>query len=371
MTTIKPAAGITAANTGPLRHDEGTADVPEPARPRAAVASGSEDTQRGLETWPLRAADPARVGGYRLVSRLGTGGMADVFYALAPSGTPVAVKILRTGGGAARTCRREYRLAATVDADCTAPVLGYGRSTAGAYLVTAYLPGYRSAVTLVDSSIPVGRLWTLGSALARVLAAIHDRGVVHCDLKPSNLLVRGYDVRVIDFGIARYVGQRCGTNGTVECSRGWAAPEQLRGEPATPAVDVFAWGCVLAYLASGVHPFGGRSQKEWILRVQSAEPELSGVPAGMQEVIRAALARDPRDRPSAHELARICPADGNTRGRPVPPSRFAPAPAAGQQRPFACLAIGLRRCLTALRHQLHNPQPPGVVPARSRAGTAG
>jgi len=139
---------------------------------------------------------------------------------------------------------------------------------------------------------------------------------VHCDVKPSNLLVRGPDVRLIDFGIARFVGQRCGCDGLVECSRGWAAPEQLRAAPATPAVDVFAWGCLLAYLAGGVHPFASGSDKEWILRVLSAEPDLSGVPEGLHEVIRATLARNPLDRPSARELATICQASGA--GRPSP-----------------------------------------------------
>jgi len=236
--------------------------------------------------------------------------MADVFYAEAPTGRPVAVKILRPAGGGLAACLREFRLASAMDADCTAPALGHGHSPAGAYLVTAYLPGYRRGTTLEGGSPLAGRLWTLGSALARVLTAVHARGIVHCDVKPSNLLVRGHDVRLIDFGIARYVGQRCGGDGVVECTRGWAAPEQLRAAPATPAVDVFAWGCLLAYLAGGVHPFASASHQEWILRVQSAEPDLSGVPAGLYEVIRSTLARNPLDRPSAPELATLCLARG-------------------------------------------------------------
>jgi serine/threonine protein kinase len=114
--------------------------------------------------------------------------------------------------------------------------------------------------------MPAGRLWRFGAALAGTLAAVHPRGVVHCDVKPSNLLVSGDDVRIIDFGIARYVGERY-DGGVVRCSRGWAAPEQLRTVPATPAVDVFAWGCLLAHLASDVHPFASRSEQEWVLRV--------------------------------------------------------------------------------------------------------
>jgi hypothetical protein len=274
--------------------------------------------------------------------------MADVFYAVAPTGTPVAVKLLRAGGGVPRTCQREYRLASAVDGDCTAPVLGHGVSTAGPYLVTAYLAGYRCATTLVGRPTPVGQLWTFGSALAQVLAAVHARGVVHCDVKPSNLLIRGEDVRVIDLGIARHMGQRCGGDGMVECSRGWAAPEQLRTAPATPAVDVFAWGCVLAYLAGGVHPFASHGEQEWILRVQSAGPDSVGVPPGPLEVIRQSQARDPSQRPSARELAATCRACGDARPRTVRPARLA-GPAAVGRRRLPRVATGLRRSLRTLR----------------------
>jgi serine/threonine protein kinase len=168
--------------------------------------------------------------------------------------------------------------------------------------------------------LPAWQLWTLGSALARALTAVHARGVVHCDVKPSNLLVRGHDIRLIDFGIARYTGEQSPGDGTVQCSRGFAAPEQLYAAAATPAVDVFAWGCLLAYLASGVHPFASRSEQEWILRVQSARPDLHGLPPGMDEVIRRTLARDPRNRPSAPQLAAICQARYHEPPRPQPAS---------------------------------------------------
>ena len=165
----------------------------------------------------------------------------------------------------ADVCRRQFRLAYAVDPYCTAPVLGYGVSAAGAYLVTAYLPGYRSGNTLLDTPAPVSRLWRLGSALATTLAAIRARGVIHCDVKPSNLLVRRDDVRLIDFGIARYTGQPSRADGIVQCSRGWTAPEQLTTAPVTPAVDVFAWGWLIAYLAGGVHPYASNSAQEWML----------------------------------------------------------------------------------------------------------
>jgi serine/threonine protein kinase len=302
-TGSRPGRGQPAEEL-PRRHADQPADHPEPAERRGAAAARSR-AQPPTDARPLCRTDPVSVDGYQLLSRLGSGGMAKVYLAAAPNGRRVAVKVLRAGAGAAETCRREYRFAAAMDAACTAPALACGMSVAGAYLVTAYLPGYRCATTLAGEPTPTRQLWRFGAALARTLAAVHARGVVHCDVKPSNLLVRGGDVRIIDFGIARYAGEH-GGGGFVECSRGWAAPEQLWTTAATPAVDVFAWGCLLAQLASGVHPYASRSEQEWILRLQSSQPDLFGLPPGLDDLIRAALARDPQDRPAAGELTEIC-----------------------------------------------------------------
>jgi serine/threonine protein kinase len=293
---------------------EATAVAPDPAVPpkppagqRSVTAgSGAGATGCPADSSPLRVNDPIRVGGYRLVARLGSGGMADVFYSVASSGRLVAVKVFRGTGGSAAACHREYELARAAGADCTAAALGYGTSAAVSYLVTAYLPGYRCATTLTSRPAPAQWLRTFGAALVQVLATLHARGVVHCDVKPANLLVRGDEVRMIDFGISRYLGEPWWDDHTVQCSPGWAAPEQLSAVPPTPAADVFAWGCVLAYLAGGVHPFGRPGGQEWFRRVQSAEPDLSGLPPAMDEVVRWSLARHPADRPSAAELAVTC-----------------------------------------------------------------
>jgi serine/threonine protein kinase len=274
--------------------------------PRLPTGSASPDRESACGTWPLRDSDPDRVDGYLLVSRLGTGGMADVFYAVAPTGRPVAMKILHPGPGAHEACEREYRLTRAVDPDCTAPALAHGVATAGPYLVTTYLPGFRSATTLVGRPVAPHQLWSFAAASARVLAAVHARDIVHCDVKPSNLLVSGPYVRLIDFGIARHVGEKS-VDGIVRCSRGFAAPEQLRSAPATPAVDVFAWGCLLAHLA-GVHPFASQNEQEWKRRIQFTEPDLHGLPPGLAEMIGWTLAREPQDRPTAHQLTAICQA---------------------------------------------------------------
>jgi serine/threonine protein kinase len=259
-----------------------------------------------VDSSPLRASDPVRVGGYRLVARLGAGGAADVFYSVASTGRLVAVKVFRATGGSAAACHREYQLARAAGADCTAPALGYGSSAAFSYLVMAYLPGYRCATTLTGRTVSAQWLWRFGAALARVLAVLHARSIVHCDVKPSNLLVRGEQIRLIDFGISRYLGEPLWDDYAVQCSPGWAAPEQLRAVPPTPAVDVFAWGCLLARLAGGTYPFGSPGGPEWFQRVQSAEPDLSGLPPVLDDVVRWSLARQPADRPSAAELVVTC-----------------------------------------------------------------
>ena len=159
-------------------------------------------------------------------------------------GVPVVVKLFRSEARTLDVCRREFRLAYTVRADRTAAPLGYGVSATGAYLVTTYLPAYRSGSVLAGRRMPAPRLQAFGSALASTLAAINARSVVHCDIKPSNLLVDGDDVRVTNLGIARYIGQMGGHGGVAQCHPGWAEPEQLRSIEATSAVDVFAWACL-------------------------------------------------------------------------------------------------------------------------------
>jgi serine/threonine protein kinase len=246
----------------------------------------------------LRAGDPSRIGGYTLCGRLGSGGTADVFLAQSARAGTVALKVVRPDVEAGhRACRQEYHLMRRVGT-VTATPIGYGHCDRGDFFSMRYLEGYVPASSLR----PGVMLLAIANALARTLAVIHSAGIIHCDVKPANILVRGTDVRLIDFGIARLWNHQPRTNGVVHCSRGWAAPEQLRGLPLSYAADVFAWGCVVAFLAGGVHPFASNTEQEWVLRVFSAEPELWALPPGLANVVRAALHRDPAARPTAAQL---------------------------------------------------------------------
>ena len=152
--------------------------------------------------------------------------------------------------------------------------------------------------------------------------------MIHCDIKPANLLAFGGDVRLIDFGIARHAADQPLTSDLVHCSRGWSAPEQLFAAPLTPAVDVFGWGCVMGYLAAGVTPFASATFDEWALRVRSAEADLSGLPDGLTHWC---IWRYGAIRP-----------DG--RARPISPPRAARWPSDAAEPPqAACRTDGVRR----------------------------
>jgi serine/threonine protein kinase len=274
------------------------------AEPPTSLLGRVEQRADPVASWTVPGNDPVMVGAYRLVSRLGSGGMADVFSADTPAGHRVVIKILRESADAPPTCRREFRLTRAAGAEVTTIALHHGVSATRPYLVTSYFPEHRCATELAGDVLPPDRLWALGSALSRALATIHARGVVHCDVKPANLLIHAQDVRLIDFGIARYVDEPGETEGPIRCSPGWAAPEQRAGEPVTPAVDVFAWGCVLAYLATGIHPATRDENAVRALALPSTH--LPAAPAALQALIRAAMAPDPLDRPTAHRLAGLC-----------------------------------------------------------------
>jgi serine/threonine protein kinase len=256
---------------------------------------------------PLWTSDPDQIDGYLLTGRLGSGGTSTVYLAHLPEQGDVALKVMRPDvADAAQAVRTEFQLMRRAGSRHVARALAHGDSADGAYLAMAYLPRYAPVATF-RSGVDTPTLWRLAYATARAIAATHAADVIHCDVKPGNLLTHQGDVRLIDFGIARDLyAQPDTTEPMVRCSRGWGAPEQLSKGPLTPAVDVFAWGCLVSYLAAGVHPFASSSLPEWVLRVRTSEPDIYHVPAELEDPVRAALSRDPADRPTAWELAAAC-----------------------------------------------------------------
>jgi hypothetical protein len=250
-----------------------------------------------------RKDGPRKIGGYRVLRRLGAGGMGTVYLGAGKDGRPVAVKVIRAEHAADPAFRarfhHEVEAARRVRRFCTAPILDADPDADPPYLVTEFING-PDLHDLVTGSGPLrgADLEALAVGVVAALTAIHDAGVVHRDLKPANVLLSPFGPRVIDFGIARVTGlTRLSVDGAMLGTPAFMAPEQLRAEPVTAAADVFAWGAVVAFAARGEPPFGG--DPAVIRRTLTEEPGLDGA---LRDQVRAALAKSPGQRPTAHEI---------------------------------------------------------------------
>ncbi|MEV7194054.1 serine/threonine-protein kinase [Streptomyces sp. NPDC093510] len=262
----------------------------------------------------LVPGDPQRIGAYRLLARLGAGGMGQVYLARSGRGRTVAVKLVRQELAEQDEFRDRFRqevqAARQVGGAWTAPVLDADTEADIPWVATGYVagPSLQSVVSHDHGPLPERSVTILAAGLAGALKDIHAAGIVHRDLKPSNVLVTIDGPRVIDFGIARAMetvtdGGLTRT-GALVGSPGFMAPEQVRGDRITPACDVFCLGSVLAYAASGALPFGTANSGVHALmfRIAQEEPDLEGLPESLVELIAACLRKDPAARPSLDEV---------------------------------------------------------------------
>jgi Protein kinase domain len=258
---------------------------------------------------PLGPGDPARVGPYELLGRLGAGGMGTVYLGRAGDGEQVAVKVLRPelAGDPSflRMFRHEVAAARRVVGFCTARVLDAELSGAVPYLVTEYVDGVRLDRAIAASGrLPVTDLAGLAVGMAAALTAIHGAGVVHRDLKPSNVLLSYFGPKVIDFGIARALDASAASTATGRLmgSPGWMAPEQFAQAPVTAAVDIFVWGSLVAFAGTGRRPFGRGTVVEIVYRIRHEPPDLEGLEGRLRELVEGCMDKDPERRPSARTL---------------------------------------------------------------------
>jgi hypothetical protein len=256
----------------------------------------------------LRTDDPARIGDYTVLGRLGRGAMGTVYLARSPGGRPVAVKVARPELAADPAFRDRFRqevaTARAVGGFWTAAVVDADPEAAQPWLATEYVPGpnLHQAVT-AHGPLPEAALCRLVAGLAEALAAIHAAGLVHRDLKPANVLLAADGPRVIDFGIAKAV-QSAGltATGIVVGTPGYLSPEQIQGGEVGPASDVFALGSVLVYAATGHGAFGDGDVAALVYRAVHAAPNLDGVPENLRALALRCLDPRPESRPSLAEL---------------------------------------------------------------------
>ena len=279
----------------------------------------------------LQPGDPGKVGHYRLIGRLGEGGMGRVYLGLSPGGRQVAVKLIHPGQAGPQfreRFAREIEAARRVGGFHTAPVVDADPGGDPPWMVTAYIPGPSLNEAVLERG-PFGltQARTLGAGLAEGLAAIHACGLVHRDLKPSNVILAEDGPRIIDFGIARAAeASRMTTAGLVVGTYSYMSPEQVAGEVAGPASDVFSLGCTMAFAVTARAPFGDESIVSVVRRISSEPPDLAGVPEenGFRQLLSECLAKLPDDRPSLDDiLGRLTETDDVPTAEPA--AKAAPA----------------------------------------------
>ena len=254
---------------------------------------------------PLRRWDPDRIGPYAIIGKLGAGAMGQVFLARSAAGRLVAVKTIRVelaeeAGFRARFAR-EVAAARRVSGVFTASVIEADADADLPWVATAYVPA-PSLTTLVRKTgpLPVPAVRWLAAGCAEALQSIHGAGLLHRDVKPSNVLVAPDGPRVIDFGVARAAErvQLTTTRGAAG-TPAYMAPEQARdATQASPASDVFSLGATLVYAATGHPPYRGETVMDILVRLATEPPDLTGMPQELDDLVTACLERVPRDRPT-------------------------------------------------------------------------
>ncbi|WP_214321785.1 serine/threonine-protein kinase [Nonomuraea sediminis] len=288
----------------------------------------------------LVAGDPRQLGEFWLAGRLGEGGQGVVYEGYGPAGQRVAIKVLHPGAGAELRRRFAKEAAATrsVSAFCTARVLAVELDGARPFIVSEYVGG-PSLRRAVETGGPYGPddLYRLATGIATALTAIHEAGVIHRDLKPDNVLIGPDGPRVIDFGIARTSEMSLTPTGQTAGTPAFMAPESVIGERAGPPVDVWAWGAVTLFAATGRDPFDGENMAALFHQILAAEPDLSPLQEPLRSLVAAAMAKDPQSRPTARMLLlglvgdlgelQALLAEGSRAAEPVrSPAELAPPP---------------------------------------------
>ncbi len=277
-------------------------------------------------------APGARLGPYQLEALLGEGGMGQVFRARDTRlGRLVAIKLIK----AERIQRSDIRLRFQREAQATAALnhphicmlFDVGEHDGAPFLVMEFLEGQTLASLLREGPLPFDKLLRYGSEIAQALAAAHERAIMHRDLKPANVMVTPAGIKVLDFGIAKFLdpeeenADRATATHAILGTPAYMSPEQARGEECDPRSDIFSLGCLLYEAATGVRPFRGSSVPDTLRQVVSVHPAAASslrpeLPPAWDGLLQQAMAKDRNRRyPSAADLFQ---AVEELRGMPQP-----------------------------------------------------
>ena len=256
---------------------------------------------------PLLPGDPRRLGAYELVGRIGHGGQGTVFLGRLPGGGPVAVKLLRAEWTREPVARarfaREVAAASKVAPFCTARIIDSRLDGDEPFVVSEYIdgPSLHEVVTK-DGPLSGSALDRLAVGTATALSAIHQAGVIHRDFKPGNVLMAPDGPRVIDFGIARSMDSTTTVTSQLFGTPGYMAPEVVRGHPAGPPADVFAWASTITFAATGTPPFHAPNVAAIVHQLTSGEPDLGTLAEPLRGIVAGCLVKEPGPRPTAGDL---------------------------------------------------------------------
>ncbi|CAM5477132.1 non-specific serine/threonine protein kinase OS=Streptomyces microflavus OX=1919 GN=HUT09_20630 PE=4 SV=1 [Streptomyces microflavus] len=263
----------------------------------------------------LTQHDPRRIGPFEVLGRLGAGGMGLVYLARSASGRRVAIKTVRTELAEDQLFRvrftREVEAARAVSGFYTAAVVDADPRAAVPWLATAYVPA-PSLEEIVNECgpMPTQAVRWLAAGIAEALQSIHGAGLVHRDMKPSNVLVVEDGPRVIDFGIASGVSNtRLTMTNVAVGTPAYMSPEQARdSRSVTGASDIFSLGSTLVFAATGHAPFHGANPVETVFMLLREGPDTEGLPDDLRPLIESCMQMDPTQRPSPADLqAQLAP----------------------------------------------------------------
>lgn len=261
-------------------------------------------------------------GGYRLTEVLGVGGFGTVYLGHHHDGHIAAIKVLHEPAGSSpaererdrERFRKEVEHNKQVKRYFIAEVFDSGTEDDPPWVVTEYVEG-RTLRELVGEDGPLhgDPLYRLALATATALGAVHGANIVHRDFTPTNIIITSEGVRVIDFGIARTLDNRTAlASGLIGTPR-YMAPEQVNGSEVTAAIDVHAWGAVMAFAATGGHVFDAPNDHRILERIKHDAPDLRGVPDYLARIVSGCLHKEPERRPTSYQLLAIL------LGKEVPP----------------------------------------------------